>query len=68
MNVFKKFSDKPSKEVMPGFNRRFEHGANVTMAFWEIEEGAALPEHSHHHEQIATVYKGKFELAECFRK
>ena len=62
MNAFKKFSDKPLKEVMPGFRGRFEHSENVTMAFWEIDEGAVLPAHNHHHEQIATVYKGKFEL------
>ena len=62
MSAFKRFSDKPSKEVMPGFRGRFEHGDSMTMAYWEIDAGAKLPEHSHPHEQIATVYKGKLEL------
>lgn len=62
MNFFKNFSNKPTHEIAPGFRGRFEHSKSITMAFWEIDEGSVLPEHSHHHEQIATVYKGKFEL------
>ena len=62
MSALKIFSDKEPIEVMPGFRGRFEHGENVTMAFWDIDAGSELPEHSHHHEQVATVYKGKFEL------
>ena len=46
MSALRKFSEKEPTEVMPGFKGRFEHGENVTMAFWEIDEGAELPEHS----------------------
>lgn len=50
------------KEIVPGFRARFVHSTNNTMAFWRVEEGAALPEHSHPHEQMTTVLEGTFEL------
>jgi quercetin dioxygenase-like cupin family protein len=30
--------------------------------YWKIDAGAAVPEHSHMHEQVATVLQGVFEL------
>ncbi len=50
------------KELIKGFRGRFVHTENATLAFWEIEEGAVLPEHSHFHEQTACVLEGCFEL------
>jgi quercetin dioxygenase-like cupin family protein len=50
------------QEIIPGYKARFVHGENITLAFWEVESGAELPEHDHHHEQIANVLEGKFEL------
>ncbi len=50
------------KEIMEGFSGRFIHTKHLTLAYWDIEEGAQLPLHSHHHEQITQVAKGKFEL------
>ena len=50
------------KEIMKGFNGRFFHTNNFTIAFWEIEEGSILPEHSHIHEQSTQVIEGKLEL------
>lgn len=34
----------------------------MTLAYWNIDEGAKLPEHAHHHEQICNVINGEFEL------
>ena len=34
----------------------------MTFALWEIDAGALLPEHSHHHEQVVHLYEGEFEL------
>jgi len=62
MNLFRTFKDKNSREIMPGFHGKFEHSEKATLAFWEIDEEAELPSHNHPHEQIATVYKGRFEL------
>ncbi len=50
------------KEVVPGFNGKFIHSDNMTLAFWTIKAGHSLPEHKHPHEQIANVIEGKIEL------
>lgn len=33
-----------------------------TLAYWEVEKGALLPEHSHVNEQSSQVTEGEFEL------
>ncbi|HCE54772.1 MAG: cupin domain-containing protein [Lutibacter sp.] len=50
------------KEIIKGFKGRFFNTNSFTIAFWEIEEGAILPEHSHIHEQSTQVIEGKLEL------
>lgn len=50
------------KEPVEGFKGRFVHSANMTFGYWDIEAGAALPEHAHPHEQVTTVIEGEFEL------
>lgn len=45
-----------------GFRAKITHTNNQTLAFWEIDAGAALPEHSHMHEQVAIITKGELEL------
>ena len=52
----------PEKQIIEGFNVRFVHSENMTIAYWNIEAGAFLPEHSHHHEQICSVIEGELEL------
>jgi len=49
-------------EEMPGFLGAFLHAENMTVASWTVEAGSTFPEHSHPHEQISIVVKGKFEL------
>ncbi len=51
-----------TKEIMPGFHGRFVHTPACTIAYWEIDEGAALPEHHHINEQVALLLEGEFEL------
>ena len=34
----------------------------MTLAFWDVEAGSAVPEHAHIHEQIVTVREGQFQL------
>lgn len=55
-------TDIEEREILPGYKARFIHGDNMTIAFWEVEKGAVLPEHSHIHEQLAQVLEGEFEL------
>ncbi len=50
------------KELLPGFRVRFLHTKHMTLAFWNIDAGAELPEHSHPHEQVASIQAGEFEL------
>ena len=55
-------STLPQREVIPGYRARFLHGQGMTAAYWEVDAGAAMPEHAHIHEQIANVLSGEFEL------
>ena len=60
--TFLNLGDIPEREIVPGYKAKFVHTDGMTLAFWEVEAGAALPEHSHPHEQIANVLEGEFEL------
>lgn len=55
-------SSIPLKEVIPGYKARFIHTAKLTLAFWEVEPGAAIPLHNHLHEQTMQVLEGEFEF------
>ena len=57
-----KLSDVVSKEIMPGYHGKMIHTENMSLAFWEVEPGAVVPEHSHMHEQVMQVLEGKFEF------
>ncbi|MCK5058814.1 MAG: cupin domain-containing protein [Candidatus Aminicenantes bacterium] len=59
---FLKLKDFEEKEPVPGYKVRFIHSDNMTFAYWNIDAGASLPEHSHPHEQVANVIEGKFEF------
>lgn len=49
-------------EPLPGYKVRFVHTDSMTCAYWTVTAAAEVPTHSHHHEQIANVIKGEFEL------
>jgi len=57
-----KLSEIASKEIMPGYNGKLVHTQNTSLAFWDVQEGAEVPEHSHMNEQIMHVIEGEFEL------
>src|SRR5215213_9267077 len=52
----------PGKEVVSGYYGRSIHTGNITLMYWSVKEGAAIPMHTHIHEQVAHVLQGKFEL------
>jgi len=60
--MFKEILKIEKKEVIKGFKGRFFHTDSFTIAFWEIEKGAILPEHSHIHEQTTQVIEGELEM------
>lgn len=55
-------SQQEEKELVPGFHVKFVHTNNMTFAYWRIEAGAALPDHSHPHEQVVNLIEGELEL------
>jgi quercetin dioxygenase-like cupin family protein len=59
---FHKLDEQDTREQMPGFHGKFIHGDTVTIVHWDIRAGAALPEHSHPHEQISNLLEGEFEM------
>jgi len=61
--TFIHLDDIEQRELVPGFKVRFVHSQGMTLAYWEIEEGAVLPMHSHSNEQIVNVIEGKLELS-----
>jgi quercetin dioxygenase-like cupin family protein len=52
----------PAKEIVPGFVGKFIHSEHMTVAYWEIKEGASIPFHQHVHEMVVNVIRGKLEL------
>ncbi|MEA1785911.1 cupin domain-containing protein [Arenibacter sp. GZD96] len=52
----------PSKEIMPGYHGKMVHATQMSVAFWEVEKGAKVPQHAHIHEQIMHVVEGEFEF------
>jgi quercetin dioxygenase-like cupin family protein len=50
------------RETFPGFKGRFIHGSNFTIAHWDMKAGANAPVHTHIHEQVVDVIKGRLEM------
>jgi quercetin dioxygenase-like cupin family protein len=57
-----KLSDIEPREIIPGYHGRLIHSKNMSLAFWEVEAGAVVPEHAHSNEQIMQVQEGQFEF------
>lgn len=60
--MIKVLSEIDQKEIIKGFKARFIHTATNTIGYVEIEKGAVLPEHSHHHEQITQITEGTLKM------
>ena len=50
------------REIFPKCHVRFVHSDNMTLSYWNLEEGAELPAHSHPDEQVSNVIEGRMEL------
>ena len=59
---FIKLADLELREPFPGFRGHFVHSEYMTFAYWTVESGSSLSDHSHEHEQVVTVTEGEFEL------
>jgi len=60
--MYQEIKQVKQKEIIKGYQARFIHTEKMTMAFWEVEAGAAMPIHQHIHEQTSQVLEGEFEL------
>ena len=57
-----KIDELEAREYFPGFLGKMIHMQHMTIAFWDVETGAEVPEHSHHNEQLLQVLEGRFDL------
>jgi quercetin dioxygenase-like cupin family protein len=51
-----------SREPKPGWHGRFFESAEMTFAYYAIDAGASLHEHSHPNEEVWNVLSGELEI------
>ena len=63
-HVFTKFTwdTIPKERVTNRIDRRIVSGEQAMVAHVYLEEGAIVPEHSHHNEQLTYILKGKLRF------
>ncbi len=61
-NAHTRWSDLPIEPMNPLLGRQFITGSNVMVARITLSQGAHVPLHSHHHEQIAIPLTGKLKF------
>ncbi len=59
---FFSLDDLKEKQVIEGVTLRSVTGSSTMMTFFEFEESAVIPPHSHLHEQITYVLEGEVEF------
>ena len=52
----------PTREPKPGWHGRFFNSQSMTFAYYAIDGGASLHEHSHANEEVWNVLSGELEL------
>lgn len=62
MPAFDELEAIPRQELFPGIGARAVHGERLTLASVELEPGATVAEHSHEHEQLGMVLRGRLTL------
>jgi quercetin dioxygenase-like cupin family protein len=55
-------NELPELEIAKGIKARAVTAECITVLHVTIDEGALLPEHSHHNEQVINVIEGELEL------
>ena len=60
--MYREIAQIPAREIVKGYNAKFIHTDNMTIAFWEVEAGAVMPVHHHIHEQITYVLEGQLDM------
>lgn len=57
-----KLNQIAAHEMIAGYQAKVIHSDTMTFVYWNIAQGAPLPEHSHPHEQVAHILEGSFEI------
>jgi len=57
-----KLAEINSREIIPGYHGKLIHAQHLSLAFWEVEEGAEVPMHAHSNEQVMQVLEGQFQF------
>jgi quercetin dioxygenase-like cupin family protein len=57
-----RLDDLKELQLAPGISARVVNTGNQSMAHVILDEGAAIPAHTHHNEQVANVIEGELEL------
>lgn len=65
---FVELKDLPELEIAKGIKAHAVTTDTVTVLHVKIEEGALLPKHSHHNEQVVNVIEGELELTVAGKK
>jgi quercetin dioxygenase-like cupin family protein len=58
-----KLQDIEPREMVTGVKARFIHSSSITIAYWVLDAGASMPEHTHPHEQIVNVLEGEVKYS-----
>jgi quercetin dioxygenase-like cupin family protein len=58
MGAFVSLDAIAPQQLADGYFARVVHGERITMAIFEIDPGAELPEHQHENEQLGMVITG----------
>jgi len=60
--TFENLDDIEEIDILPKIKVKFVHSKNMTFTYWKIQAGATFSDHSHTHEQVATMLEGEFEF------
>ncbi len=60
--TFYNISALKTQQPTKGVELRIITDAKMSMAFFRLKPGAAIPEHTHPHEQMGTVLQGAIEV------
>ena len=52
----------PKEQMSPVFSRQVIHSDSMTVARVYLKKGCAVPEHSHHNEQISMMQEGALKF------
>lgn len=58
-----RWAEDQIEQLAPGIGRQMVNTGLLTVAMIHLAEGAVVPRHAHHNEQVATVLSGRLRFA-----